>query len=223
MDAVETVAGPGAGADLLAQVGQRLDQAQGRTTEALRGLERSFAGLDQRLRAAESRVEPEGVREAARFEKLAETLSRQVEASRAELMRRMDTAESEGRMDRIERALLSIGDQVKASEERSAKAVEAMGREVLRIAQNLNGRLGKIEADAPARLEQLGETLTRKVEADMGRFAQGLEQRLVAHSRRWKTLAAVWSTARPASSSATTALPANWPSACGCRRSAPPP
>jgi len=184
MDAVEKVAGPGAGADLLAQVGQRLDQAQSRTTEALRGLERSFADLDQRLRAAESRVEPESVREAARFEKLAETLSRQVEANRAEMMRRMDTAETEGRMDRIERAVLAIGDQVKASEERSARAVEAMGREVLRIAQNLNGRVGKIESDAPARLEKLGETLTRKVESDMGRFAQGLEQRLVAADDR---------------------------------------
>jgi len=184
MDAVEKVAGPGVGADLLAQVGQRLDQAQGRTTEALRGLERSFADLDQRLRAAEARVEPEGAREAARFEKLAETLSRQVEANRAEMMRRMDTAETEGRMDRIERAVLAIGDQVKASEERSARAVEAMGREVLRIAQNLNGRVGQIEADAPARLAQLGETLTRKVESDMGRFAQGLEQRLVAADDR---------------------------------------
>jgi localization factor PodJL len=184
MDAVEKIAGPGAGADLLAQVGQRLDQAQGRTTEALRGLERSFADLDQRLRAAESRVEPEGAREAARFEKLAETLSRQVEANRAEMMRRMDTAETEGRMDRIERAVLAIGDQVKASEERSARAVEAMGREVLRIAQNLNGRVGQIETDGPARLEKLGETLTRKVESDMGRFAQGLEQRLVAADDR---------------------------------------
>lgn len=184
MDAVEKVAGPGVGADLLAQVGQRLDQAQGRTTEALRGLERSFADLDQRLRAAESRVEPEGVREAARFEKLAETLSRQVEANRAEMMRRMDTAENEGRMDRIERAVLAIGDQVKVSEERSARAVEAMGREVLRIAQNLNGRVGQIEAEGPARLEKLGETLTRKVETDMGRFAQGLEQRLVAADDR---------------------------------------
>ncbi|HYC68206.1 hypothetical protein [Brevundimonas sp.] len=184
MDAVEKIAGPGAGADLLAQVGQRLDQAQGRTTEALRGLERSFADLDQRLRAAESRVEPESVREAARFEKLAETLSRQVEANRAEMMRRMDTAETEGRMDRIERAVLAIGDQVKASEERSARAVEAMGREVLRIAQNLNGRVAQIETEGPARLEKLGETLTRKVETDMGRFAQGLEQRLVAADDR---------------------------------------
>lgn len=180
MDAVEKVAGPGAGPELLAQVGQRLDQAQGRTAEALRNLQASFAGLDQRLRAAESRAEPEGAREAARFEKLAETLSRQVEGNRAEMMRRLDTAESEGRMDRIERAVLAIGDQVKASEERSAKAVESMGHEVLRIAQNLNGRVQSIEAETPVRFEKL----SRKVETDMGRFAQGIEQRLIATDDR---------------------------------------
>jgi localization factor PodJL len=180
MDAVEKAAGPGVGADLLAQVGQRLDQAQNRTAEALRNLQSSFAGLDQRLRAAESRVEPEGVREAARFEKLAETLSRQVEGNRAEMMRRLDTAETEGRMERIERAVLAIGDQVKTSEERSAKAVEAMGQEVLRIAQNLNGRVQSIETGTPARFEQL----SRKVETDMGRFAQGIEQRLTATDDR---------------------------------------
>jgi len=180
MDAVERAAGPGVGADLLAQVGQRLDQAQNRTAEALRNLQSSFAGLDQRLRAAESRVEPEGVREAARFEKLAETLSRQVEGNRAEMMRRLDTAETEGRMERIERAVLAIGDQVKTSEERSARAVEAMGQEVLRIAQNLNGRVQSIETGTPARFEQL----SRKVETDMGRFAQGIEQRLTATDDR---------------------------------------
>ena len=180
MDAVEKVAGPGVGSDLLGQVGQRLDQAQGRTAEALRNLQTSFAGLDQRLRAAESRTEPESTREAARFEKLAETLSRQVEGNRAEMMRRLDTAESEGRMDRIERAVLAIGDQVKTSEERSAKAVETMGHEVLRIAQNLNGRVQSIEAETPVRFEQL----SRKVETDMGRFAQGVEQRLTATDDR---------------------------------------
>ena len=184
MDAVEKTAGPGVGSELIAQVGQRLDEAQNRTTDALRGLERSFADLDQRLRAAEARGEPEGSREAARFEKLAETLSRQVEANRAEMMRRMDSAENEGRMDRLERALLAIGDHAKASEERSAKAVETMGREVLRIAENLNGRIGKVEADGAAGVEKLGEALTRKVESDMGRFAHGLEQRLVAADDR---------------------------------------
>jgi localization factor PodJL len=184
MDAVEKLAGPGAGSDLLGQVSARLDQAQARTTEALRGLERSFAHLDQRLRAAENRVEPEGAREAARFEKLAETLARQVDANRAEMMRRLDTAETGNRMDRIERAVQALGEQLKTSETRSAGAVEAMGREVLRIAENLNGRVGRIEADASTRFEKLGEALTRKVEGDMGRLAQGLEQRLTAAEDR---------------------------------------
>ncbi|WP_439470822.1 SEL1-like repeat protein [Brevundimonas sp.] len=184
MDTVEKLAGPGAGSDLLAQVGARLDQAQARTTEALRGLERSFAHLDERLRAAEGRVEPEGAREAARFEKLAETLSRQVEGNRLEMMRRLDTAESENRMDRIERAVLALGEQLKTSETRSAGAVEAMGREVLRIAENLNGRVGRIETGIDTRIEKLGESLSRKVEGDMGRLAQGLEQRLTAADDR---------------------------------------
>jgi len=182
MEAIEKAAGPGVGTDLLAQVGARLDEAQARTTEALRGLERSFAGLDQRMRAAEGRVEPEGVREAARFEKLAETLSRQVEASRSEMMRRLDTAETEGRIDRIERAVQAIGDQVKASEERAARAVEAMGREVLKIAQNLNGRVEAVELEAPGRLDRIVEAAslaaTRKVEADLGELSHALTQSL---------------------------------------------
>ena len=200
MEAVEKTAGPGIGTDLLAQVGARLDSAQARTTEALKGLERSFAGLDQRLRAAEGRVEPEGAREAARFEKLAETLARQVEANRTEMMRRLDTAEHEGRMSRIESAVLAIGDTVKASEQRSAQGIEAMGREVLRIAQNLNGRVQKVEADGTAqasrlsaemgrqvdglsaaltsKVDGLAASLTDKLDRDMGRYAQAVEQRL---------------------------------------------
>ncbi|CAN5405347.1 hypothetical protein BH09PSE1_BH09PSE1_11100 [soil metagenome] len=189
MDAVEKTAGPGVGSDLLAQVGARLDGAQARTTEALKGLERSFAGLDQRLRAAEGRVEPEGAREAARFEKLAETLARQVEANRTDMMRRLDTAEHEGRMTRIESAVLTLGDTVKTSEQRSAQGIEAMGREVLRIAQNLNGRVLKVETEANVQSDRLNAALIQKVDGvaadltakmdrDMGRYAQAVEQRL---------------------------------------------
>ena len=192
MEAVEKAAGPGVGTDMLAQVGARLDEAQNRTTEALRGLERSFAGLDQRLRQAEGRVEPESAREAARFEKLAETLSRQVESSRVEMMRRLDTAETENRIDRIERAVQAIGEQVKASEDRSARAVEAMGREVLRIAENLNTRVQSMEGDGPARLDRIVQAATeaaaqaagRQVETEMARLSQGLDRRLTAADDR---------------------------------------
>lgn len=181
MEAVEKAA---PGQDLLHQVGARLDQAQSRTAEALRGLERSFADLDRRLGAAETRMEPAGTRETARFEKLAETLSRQVETNRAEMMRRMDTAEAEGRMDRLERSLASVGDQAKAAEQRAAQSIETLGREVLRIAQNLNGRMQRAESTGAEQMARLGETLSGKVERDLGRYAQAVEQRLISADDR---------------------------------------
>lgn len=183
MDAVEKSA-PGAGADMLAQVGLRLDAAQNQTSEALRRLEASFAGLDQRLRATEGRVEPEGAREAARFEKLAETLARQMDANRAEMMRRLDTAESENRMDRLERAMLALGDQLKASEQRSAQGIEAMGREVLRIGQNLHGRVQKVESDGALQLGRLTQELAQKIDRDMARHVETVEQRLIGADDR---------------------------------------
>ena len=170
--------------EILSQVGARLDAAQSRTTDALRALEQSFAGLDQRLRAAESRPRTEGPSEAARFEKLAETLSRQVETNRAEMMRRLDSAAAEGRIDKIERAVLAIGEQVQASERRSAQAVETMGKEVLRIAQNLNQRMIKAEDDGGRRFDALGQDMTRRVEQDMVKLAQGVEQRLIRSEDR---------------------------------------
>lgn len=177
VDAMERGGGP-----LLGEVGARLDAAQSRTTEALQALERSFAGLDQRLHAAEGRGEPEGVREAARFEKLAEALSRRVDESRAELMRRMDTAAAEGRVEKIERAVAALGDQVQASERRSAKAVEAMGKEVLRIAQNLNQRMTKAEETSDRRVAALGQELSKSLGEDVSRVASAVEQRLVRDS-----------------------------------------
>ncbi|WP_292259339.1 hypothetical protein [Brevundimonas sp.] len=173
MDAVEKTT---PGSDLLHQVGARLDQAQSRTADALRGLERSFADLDRRMAAAEQRVEPAGAREAARFEKLAESLSRQVEANRAEMMRRIDTAEADNRMARLEQSLASVGDQARAAEERSARSIEAMGREVLRIAQNLNGRM--------QRAESAGAEQTARFERELKRHAQAVEQRLVSSDDR---------------------------------------
>lgn len=168
MDTVEKSVGVGAGTTLLGQVAAKLDAAQSRTTDALRGLERSFGDLDRRLRATENRAEPEG----ARFEKLAETLARQVEGNRAEMMRRLDTAQADSRMDRIERAVQTVGDKVIEAERGSAKAVEAMGREVLRIAQNLNGRLQKTE-DHTRRVEQ---SVDQRLVAADDRHALALEK-----------------------------------------------
>lgn len=182
LDAVEKTAEANRGVEILEHVGRRLDAAQAQTGEALRGLERAFSELDRRLGLAEARAETRGrgVDPAERFdgrlEKLAEALTRQVEASRTEMMHRLDAAQSENRMERIERAVAALGDQLRQAERGSAQAVEAMGREVLRIAQNLNGRVQKMEIDSPARMDRL--------ERDLEIKTQGVERRLVASEDR---------------------------------------
>jgi len=182
LEAVEKTAEANRGVEVLDHVGRRLDAAQAQTGEALRGLERAFSELDRRLGLTEARAEVRGrgVDPAERFdgrlEKLAEALTRQVEASRTEMLHRLDTAQSENRMERMERAVAALGDQVRQAERGSAQAVEAMGREVLRIAQNLNGRVQKMEIDSPARMDRL--------ERDLEIKTQGVERRLVASEDR---------------------------------------
>lgn len=178
IEAIEKAAGPGAGTTLLSQVGVRLDDAQSQTSEALKGLERSFAALDLRMRDAERRIEPDHAREASRFEKLAEALTRQVESSRIEMMRRLDAAETEGRVERIERALAAIGEQARAAEQRSVAAVEGMGHEIMRIARNLNGRVEKVEAAGAGASDARVAALEQKLERDLARHAQAVDQRL---------------------------------------------
>ena len=188
MEAVEKAAGPGVGTEMLAQVSARLDEAQNRTTEALKTLERSFAALDQRMRTAESRVEPESARDLARFEKLAESLSRQIDNNRAEMMQRLDAAETGARIDRIERAVQAVGDQLKASEEKGAIGLEAMGREVLRIARNLNARVKKVETDNDGRVDAVAraaaDVVSQTIETEVARRAGRLDQEFARHVDR---------------------------------------
>ncbi|WP_392354524.1 hypothetical protein V8F63_03430 [Brevundimonas sp. LF-1] len=130
------------------------------------------------MRDAERRIEPEHAREASRFEKLAEALTRQVESSRVEMMRRLDAAETEGRVERIERALAAIGEQARAAEQRSVAAVEGMGHEIMRIARNLNGRVEKVEATGAGASDARVAALEQKLERDLARHAQAVDQRL---------------------------------------------
>lgn len=164
---------------VVARVASRLDEAQARTAHALRHLEGSFGQLDQRLRGVEQRAG--AAAETGRLEQLAETLTRKVEESRAEMLQRFDSAARDGHIDKLERAVGDLAAHVQASERRSAQAVEAMGKEVLRIAENLNRRVQSAEqgqTKALQAVETLGRDLTRSLGAEVGKVADAIEQRL---------------------------------------------
>ncbi len=187
LDRLEREASPDRLADgVVSRVAQRLEEAQGRTAQSLAKLEQSFADLDRRLSHAERSG---GQRDVGGLEKLAEVLTRKVEDSRQEMMRRLDTAAQDGRMDRVERALTDLGAHLQASERRQAQALEAMGHEVMRIAANLDGRLKETEQNygnilnasqerALKAVETMGQELSKSLGSDVARVAEAIEHRL---------------------------------------------
>lgn len=158
---------------MVGKIAARLEEAEGRTSGAIRALESSFLHLEERLRAAETRAEtPDAPAEdetALRLEQLAEDLSRRVDEARLELIERFDAA-ADGRFDRVDRAIEDLTRHVDAAERRQAQAIESMGHEVLRIAENLNRRMVGVEQSSARAVGQVSE--------DVARLADTVEQRV---------------------------------------------
>lgn len=151
---------------LVARISHRLEQAESRTSDAIRALEGSFNHLDRRLNQAEVRLD---VGVGPRLDNLAEDLSRKMEAARNELAVGLDAAVN-GRFDKIERTLETLSGHVEAAEKRSAEAIEHMGHEVVRIARNLDVRMTGVEQTSQRGLEQTRGDLARLAEAAEQRF-----------------------------------------------------
>lgn len=160
----------GAPVDVIEQVvnrvGARLDEVEARTTEAMEGLRAAFSGLDTRVKAVESGSSPAIE---TRLEQLAVNLSNRVEATRTEVTQKLQVA-ADGRFDRMERKLSEMAEHVRSAEQRSAQAIERMGREVLTMADTLNRRVQTTENRSADAIEQVG--------GEVARIAQAMESRL---------------------------------------------
>jgi len=151
--------------ELLGELRSRLDRLEGAdkaTVGAMRELKDSCSALDQRLSLTERGAE-EGV------ERAAAQLSARVEQTREDLSRQLSAA-ADARFDRVDQALWQMSEHVRAAEQRSAGAIERMGRDVLEVAQTLNRRLQASEQQSAQAVERVG--------ADVSRVAGAVEERL---------------------------------------------
>src|SRR5665213_244974 len=151
----------------------RLSEAEERTSAAMRGLEASFAQLDDRLAGAETRIE--GRVPEASLEHLAASLSARVDAARAEMADKIREA-ADGRFDRMERTLSELTGHVEEAERRSSGAIERMGHEVLRLADTFGRRVQEVEVSSTEAIEKVGDEVARMAAA-LGRRVQEVEQR----------------------------------------------
>ena len=191
---------------VVSRIAERMELAEGRTAAAMRALETSLAGLDERLKNAETRLQPEVEADTPerRFERLATELSARVEASRTELAEHMRAA-ADGKLDRLEHALRDLSGHVETAERKSAQAIDRMGREVVRIAETLGRRVSTVEGRSAKAVEQMGGEMARiadamenrmrtaeqvqaealeKLGSEIGRIAERLAERIAASERR---------------------------------------
>jgi localization factor PodJL len=143
---------------VVARLGERLEAAETRTSEALRELGSSFSALDQRLGAVEGANPAAGVQE--RLDGLAASLSEKMEAARLEMAAKLRES-ADGRFDRMERKLGEMAAHVQAAEQRSAQAIERMGREFVGVADAFNRRVQAAEQRNTAAIEQVGGEVAR--------------------------------------------------------------
>jgi len=144
--------------EVVARLGQRLEAAESRTAEALKDLGASFSALDGRLRAVEGTDATTGVQE--RLDRLAGDLTQRMEAARLEMAAKLRDS-ADGRFDRMERKLGEMSAHVQAAEQRSAQAIERMGREVVGVADAFNRRVQAAESRNAAAIEQVGGEVAR--------------------------------------------------------------
>ncbi|MGR4863518.1 peptidoglycan-binding protein [Caulobacter sp. LARHSG274] len=153
--------------EVVARLGQRLEAAEARTAEALQALGASFSALDGRLNVVETADPASGVQQ--RLDDLSNGLIQRMEAARLEMAAKLRES-ADGRFDRMEHKLGEMTAHVQAAEQRSAQAIERMGREVVGMADALNRRVQTSEARTSAAVEQIG--------GEVARIATTVEQKL---------------------------------------------
>ena len=150
---------------VVSRIVQRLEEAEARTSGAIRGLEATFGDFDRRLQAAEARGDlPE-----LRMEQLAQELSRDFESARGEMAGKLEET-VQTRFGAVERSVKDMSGQVQAAERRSTQAMERMGREVLRVAEALGQRVDGVEGRSAIAITKVGGDVARIADAMEGRL-----------------------------------------------------
>ncbi len=158
--------------EVLGRIGERLAEAQTKTSEALEGLRASFADLDGRLGAVESSAEtpPE-----LRLEDLAASLTSRMEAARVEFAEKLG-ATVDDHVQGVESRLADMAQHVTAAEQRSTQAIEQIGRDVLAVADSLTRKLQASDQRAADEMSRIATTVETRLGRSESVHADALER-----------------------------------------------
>ena len=157
--------------DVVARITERLGRAERKTDTAISVLERAVTDIDNRVeRGGDSRQQAESFAQLQtlfqkRLDSLAEDLSRPIHAVRADVERRLEEVVRTGnpeKVERLERTIRQLQEQVQIAEARQADAVEAMSSQVERLSRAVDDRLRSVEARGDQRsIDDVRREMTR--------------------------------------------------------------
>lgn len=172
---------------VLEHLGERLALAEARTAAALETLQGALGALDRRLErvegGADSAVEQ-------RFEELGQALTLRVEAVRAEVAEKLEAASGPA----FETRFAEMAEAVRDAERRATQAVEAIGRQVLSMAEAVSRKLGDVDQRSADAIDQVGSEVARIAGAVELRLARAEHTQAEAFERLGAELSKVTET-----------------------------
>lgn len=171
---------------VLERLGERLAAAEARTGAAIADLTRSMGQLDRRVNAVES---VGGEAAERRFEALAQTLSQQVNAVRAEVAEALSASAGPG--PNFEARFAALAERVQAAEQKSGRAVEEIGRQVLAMADAVGRKLIDVDNRSAEAIDQVGTEVARIAGAVELRLARAEQTQAESFERLGAELARV--------------------------------
>lgn len=182
--------------DAVARITERLNRAERKSDTAMSVLERAVTDIDERVQKGGGRQQAEDFAQLQtvfqkRLDSLAEDLSRPIHAVRADVERRLEEATRAAnpeKLERLERTIRQLQEQVQVAEARQADAVEAMSSQVDRLSRAVDERLRSVEArgdqrsidDVRREMTRLADTIDARLDSveTSGRAAQDAIGRL---------------------------------------------
>ena len=156
--------------DAVARITERVTRAERKSDTAMNVLERAVTDIDERVQKGGGRQQAEDFAQLQvafqkRLDSLAEDLSRPIHAVRADVERRLEEATRNAnpeKLERLERTIRQLQEQIQVTEARQADAVEAMSSQVDRLSRAVDDRLRSVEARSDQRsIDDVRREMTR--------------------------------------------------------------
>ena len=165
---------------LMTRIQERLNRAEATTDGAMKALETTFDALDKRITEVASNSAPEQAEALRkqfedRFEGLANALQANVEKARAELAAQIERTARMVNPEQVVKLgarLTEVSEKLDRTEDRHARAINAVGQEIQRVTETYDARLNAVEA---LDVERVREAAKGEIERLSGEVRERLD------------------------------------------------